>query len=86
MFWDARDGLSHVGGSVRRGFRFVVWFGAGSVGRIGRIWGAGIPRSASCNVLGWVGVLGGSFGVRYFDSKDLDRKYIGELVKKERVM
>jgi len=59
-FWfcDAVDGLSHVGGSVRQGFRFVVWFGAGRVGRIHCIWGAGIPRSPCCNLLGWVGVCG----------------------------
>jgi len=31
-------------------------------------------------------VLGGSFGVRYSDSYNLNRDYIGELVKKTRVM
>jgi len=58
MFCDAHDGLSYVGGSVRWGFRFVVWFGAGRVGLILGIWGAGIRRSPCCNLVAWVGVCG----------------------------
>jgi len=46
------------GGSVCWGFRFVVWFGAGRLGSIRCIWGAGILRSAYCNLLWWVGVCG----------------------------
>jgi len=46
------------GGSLRPGFRFVVSFGAGHMGRICRIWWAGIPRSPCCNLLGWVGICG----------------------------
>jgi len=52
------------GGCVRQGFRFVVWFGAGHVGRIRRIWGPGIPRSPCSNLLRWVGVCGIMSNVR----------------------
>jgi len=38
-------------------------------------------KMRSINIL-----LGGTFGVRYCDSQDLSRYYIGELVKKIRVM
>jgi len=51
-------------------------------------------KGITCRLSGWrsatvrgpKGVLGGSFGVRYSDSWDLNRNYIGELVKKTRVM
>jgi len=46
--------------------------------------GRGESNGIGLEVSAWL--LGGSFGVRYFDSKDLDRDYIGELVKKTRVM
>ena len=46
------------GGSVRRGFGFVVWFEVGRVGRIRCIWGAEILRSPCRTLLGWVGVCG----------------------------
>jgi len=43
---------------VLRGFWFVVWFGAGRVGRIRPIGGVGIPSSRCCNLLGLLGVCG----------------------------
>ena len=43
---------------MHRGFRFVEWFGAGRVGGVDGIGGAGILRSPCCNFLGWVGVCG----------------------------